>query len=97
MEQVKNNLPALEDRIQHLAESMEKMKLTEYVELLNNKWRLLYVNFISGVARGLGIAVGFTILGALIIYLLQKLVLLNLPVIGGFVAQIIQMVQLKTY
>ena len=72
---------------------MEKMKLAEYVELLGNTKRLLWINFISGVARGLGIAVGFTILFALLVIFLNQLVTLNLPFIGDFLAQIVNMVQ----
>ncbi|AEF94113.1 hypothetical protein Desca_1254 [Desulfotomaculum nigrificans CO-1-SRB] len=98
MEQVKDNVSlALQKRIDQLATNMEKMKLAEYVELLGDTKRLLWVNFISGIARGLGIAVGFTILGAFLLYVLRKLVLLNLPVIGGFIAQVVQMVQIKMY
>lgn len=88
-------LKSLENRLTQLAFNMEKMKLAEYVELLENPRRLLYVNFISGIARGLGIAVGFAILGALIIYILQRLLVLNVPLIGGFIAEIIRFVQLR--
>jgi len=97
MEEVKYGMMSLQDRIDRLATNMEKMKLAEYVELLGDTKRLLWVNFISGIARGLGIAVGFTILGAIVLYFLRKLVLLNLPVIGGFIAQVVQMVQIKMY
>jgi hypothetical protein len=69
------------------------MKLAEYVNLLENPKRLLYINFIAGVARGLGVAVGFAILGAIIIYVLQRVVALNLPIIGKFIAEIVTIVQ----
>ncbi|WP_066634951.1 DUF5665 domain-containing protein [Desulfolucanica intricata] len=88
-------IKSLEERIDKLAVNMEKMKLAEYVDLLEHTKKLLYINFISGVARGLGIAVGFAILGALVIYLLRSLLVLNLPVIGGFIAEIIKIVQLQ--
>ncbi|TEB09440.1 DUF5665 domain-containing protein [Pelotomaculum propionicicum] len=88
-------LKSLQERIADLAVKMEKMKMAEYVQLLNHPWRLLYINFIAGLGRGVGIAVGFTILGAIILYFLKHLVLLNLPWIGGFIAEIVQMVQLK--
>ncbi|TEB06541.1 hypothetical protein Psch_00073 [Pelotomaculum schinkii] len=88
-------LKVLEERIAWLVTSMEKMKLAEYVKLLDNPWRLMYVNFIAGLARGVGIAVGFTILGAVLLYFLRKLVVLNLPWIGGIIAEIVRMVQLK--
>lgn len=86
-------LESLRKKVTDLAINMEKMKLAEYVDLLNSPWRLLWVNFISGIARGLGIAIGFAILGALIIIFLQKLVELNLPVIGGIIADIVEIVQ----
>ncbi|CCO07216.1 DUF5665 domain-containing protein [Desulforamulus hydrothermalis] len=97
MEQLKHQLCALRERIDALARNMEKMKLAEYVALLEDTRRLLWVNFISGIARGLGIAVGFTILGAAVLYFLQKLLLLNLPLVSDFIAQIVQMVQIKMY
>lgn len=88
-----NNIKFLEARIHKLATNMEKMKLAEYVELLENPKRLLWVNFTSGVARGLGIGVGFAVLGAVVIYILKGLV--TVPVIGNFVAQIVEIVQIR--
>lgn len=79
-------------RVEQLALAMEKMKIAEYVEYINDTRKMLAVNFMAGVARGLGMAVGFTILGALVIYMLQKLVLLNLPLIGDFIANIVRLV-----
>lgn len=86
-------LESLRDKVSELATNMEKMKLAEYVDLLHSPWRLLWVNFTSGIARGLGIAVGFAILGAILVIVLRKLVALNLPVIGGFIAEIVDIVQ----
>lgn len=83
----------LEHKIEELGIALEKMKLAEYVELLNRPARLFYINFFAGVARGLGMAVGFTILGALLILTLRKLQVLNLPVIGGLIAEIVRIVQ----
>lgn len=85
----------LQDRVAELALNLEKMKLAEYVELLNNPWRLMYINFLAGLARGVGIAVGFTILGAIVLYFLRQLVMLNLPLIGSFIAEIVKMVQMR--
>lgn len=88
-------LITLQDKIDELALGMEKMKLAEYVRLLENPRRLMYVNFIAGLARGVGIAVGFTILGAVVLYFLRILVMWNLPLIGDFIAEIVRMVQLN--
>jgi len=88
--EVKDKLVA---KIEELSVNIEKMKLAEYVDLLQNPKKLLYINFLAGVARGVGLAVGFTLLGAIVLYILQRLVLLNLPLISDFIADIIWMVQ----
>lgn len=85
----------LQEKIEKLALNMERMKLAEYVDLLDNPWRLLYINFISGVARGLGIAVGFTLLGAMLLFVLQRLAVLNLPLLSDFIAEIVRLVQIQ--
>ncbi len=86
---------ALKDRIEQLSLNLERMKLAEYVELLNRPWRLFYINFTSGLARGLGIAVGFTVLSAIVLIVLQRLMVLNLPGVSNFIAEIVHLVQLQ--
>jgi hypothetical protein len=88
-------LRELKNKIDELIISMEKMKLAEYVTLLERPYRLLYINFLTGIARGLGIAIGFTILGAVLLIILQRLVMLNLPLIGKFIAEIVRLVELN--
>lgn len=83
----------LERKIEELGLAMEKMKLAEYVELLRQPTRLLYLNFLAGIARGLGMAIGFALLGALLIYALRRLAILNLPLIGSFIAELVKIVQ----
>lgn len=85
----------LKQKIDELNIAMEKMKLAEYVELLHSPKRLLYINFIAGIARGIGMAIGFAILGAVLIYMLQRLAILNLPVIGDFIAELVKIVQVQ--
>ena len=46
----------------------------------------------AGLARGFGAAVGFSILGAMIIAILQRIVTTNIPLIGGFLADVVRMV-----
>lgn len=83
----------VERKISKIAEQVEKSGIAEYVELVKRPRRLIYVNFIAGLARGLGMAIGFTVLGALVIYLLSKLAILNLPVISRLIAEIIVLVR----
>ena len=83
----------LDKKIDEIGIALEKTKITEYVDFINNRKRLIYVNFIQGLARGFGMAVGFTLLGALILYMLQELIKLNIPLIGNFITEIVRIVK----
>ncbi len=83
----------IEKKVDKLSENIEKSKIGEYVDLMNDKKRLLFINFLIGISRGFGMAVGFTLLGALAIYLLRMLIDLNLPLIGDFIAELVKIVQ----
>ncbi|WP_073253627.1 DUF5665 domain-containing protein [Caldanaerovirga acetigignens] len=94
MERERENLiRELSLKIDELSVKIEKLNLSEYLELFRNPKRLLYLNFLAGVARGFGMAVGFTLLGALALYILQRVVILNLPLIGDFIAELVRIVQ----
>ncbi|MCX8129978.1 MAG: DUF5665 domain-containing protein [Clostridia bacterium] len=86
-------LRTINKKLDQISLNMEKFKLVDYVYYLENPRKMLFANFIGGLARGVGIAIGFTLLGALIIYFLQLVVKLNLPVIGEFISEIVRIVQ----
>jgi len=86
-------LLGLNRKLEEMVQTMHKIGVAEYVEMLRHPRRLFWINFWSGVARGLGMAIGFTILAAIVLILLQRAILLNLPVIGDFIADIVQIVQ----
>lgn len=92
-EQENSVIRKLTDKVDELSQSMEKMRLAEYVEMLDNPRRLLYINFLIGLARGFGTAIGFTILAAIVLYILQKVILLNIPLLGEFIADLVEIVQ----
>ncbi|WHX47649.1 DUF5665 domain-containing protein [Paenibacillus woosongensis] len=83
------------------AQQLEQSRIIEYAELLYHPWSLIWRNVLAGVARGVGIAIGFTFFAATIIYILQILGALNLPIIGDYIADIVRIVQrqleLKTF
>jgi hypothetical protein len=79
-------------RIAELSLAMDKMNIAEYVEYLKNPRRIIFVNFLGGLARGFGIGIGATILAALFIIILSRIVQLNIPVIGEFIAEIVKTV-----
>jgi len=83
----------LEKKLEYLSDMLERNRISEYVELMEDKRKLLLINFIIGLVRGFGMAIGFTILGALVIYILRMIIDLNLPLIGDFIAEIVKIVQ----
>lgn len=82
-------------KLQDAIEGLDKAAIAEWVELYRNPKRLLYINFLAGVARGFGAAVGFTLIGALLVLFLGHLARLNLPVIGEFIADLARIVQFE--
>lgn len=83
------------EKLEQTIEGMDKAGIAEWVELFRKPYRLLYLNFLAGVARGFGIAVGFTVIGAVFLIILGHLARLNLPIIGEFIADIARIVQLE--
>ena len=76
-------------RLEQFALRLEQSKIAEYMDYLSRPGRMIRLNFLMGVARGFGFAVGLTVLSALIIYILQMVIRLNLPVISKFIADIL--------
>lgn len=99
-----NNKPVNEKPLPTLGETellgkislqLEKAKLGDYITLMQNPFRMISLNFFAGLARGFGFAFGFTILGAIVLYFLQRLLVLNIPVVGGIVTEIVKLVKLN--
>lgn len=88
-------LATLSEKVADLALALEKSSLAEYVELVRRPWSMIWINFLAGMARGLGMAVGFTLLGALVVYLLKNSFVRGLPIIGGFLADLVEIVQIE--
>ncbi|MDR3051399.1 MAG: DUF5665 domain-containing protein [Oscillospiraceae bacterium] len=83
----------LRRRAQELGEALERLQLTEYLRYLDDVRLLLWRNFLSGLARGVGMAVGFTVLGAVLVASLQRIAVDRLPVLGKFLADVVRLVQ----
>ncbi len=86
-------LNKINKKLDEILKRIEANHISEYVELMNNTKKLIWKNFVVGISKGIGIAVGFTILGAIAIYLLRQIVMLNLPVIGAFIKDIMDIVE----
>ena len=83
----------LNDNIEKLINKLENRNLEEIFYILGSKKEIAKRNFIAGIFRGIGIGIGVTIVTAVIIYFLQRLVKLNLPIIGRYIYDIIEIVE----
>jgi len=83
------------EAIDQLMGTLERMRLDEYVSRLSDRRRLVVDNLIIGACRGLGFTLGFSVLGALIAVLLRGVVVDNIPLIGGFLAEVIHAIEAR--
>ncbi|MDI3546392.1 MAG: hypothetical protein PWR10_44 [Halanaerobiales bacterium] len=81
------------EKLDELSERIQSINIAEYIELVRSPRKMLFINFISGLARGLGVAIGATVLGAIFLIILFRLAQTNIPLIAEFVAKIIKIVE----
>lgn len=85
----------INSQLEKLLQHLESLRIAQYIELLERPIRLIMVNFVAGLARGLGIAIGATLIFAIMIEFLRRLLLLHIPGIGNFIAEIIHIVEIR--
>ena len=78
------------ERIDRLLAALE-----EYSRTGGSRRRALWQNLLYGVCRGIGFTLGFSVLGALLAVLLRSLVVDNIPLIGGFLAEVIHAIEAR--
>ena len=90
---MEKQIEKINKKVENIAERMEKLKIAEYIDLLRKPKKFIWINFLAGTARGVGMAIGFTLIAALIVYILTQLAVVNIPIIGDYVAEIAKIVQ----
>ena len=83
------------DLISKLTDTLERMHLDDYLEYVSNRRRMIWNNLLYGVLRGLGFTLGFTVLGALVVVPLRHLLVINIPGIGDFLAEVIHAIEAR--
>ena len=88
-----DDLQGLARRLERLVERMEMLHIDAYLRYIRNWRKRFLMDFLSGIVRGIGFSVGFSSLGALLIYILRNIALANLPLIGRFLAELVRIVE----
>lgn len=97
-ERKENQKPQKEKReklkpIEKLNMETTKSNLIEMSYTLGTKWEIFFKNIWAGIGRGIGFGIGVTIISAILIYILQKIMKLNIPIIGEYISDIVEIVQ----
>lgn len=87
----------LSKNIDKLNQKLENRNLQELMDILGNRREMLKRNFWAGVSRGVGIGIGVTIITAILIVILEKIMTLNIPIIGKYIADVIEIVENNRY
>lgn len=83
----------INEKIDKINNILERSNIIELSYLIGSKREILKRNLIAGIARGVGIGIGVTIVTAIIILILRRLIMLNIPVIGDYIADIVEIVE----
>ena len=78
------------NRIDSLLYMFERSRIMDYMILTDSRRRMFAINFIAGIGKGFGQAIGFSFLTGLVLYIVSKWV--NLPIIGEYIAEFLDMV-----
>lgn len=83
----------LNESIEYLIRILEKGNFIELTYILGSKKEIIKRNLLAGIFRGAGIGIGVTVITAILIMILQKIVTLNIPIIGEYIADIVDIVE----
>ena len=89
-EETKKDLGLIKRYLERLTLTIERSRIREYMMLTDSKRRLFLINFVAGLGKGFGQAIGFTVLAAVVFYFLTAS--MELPIIGEYIARLIDIV-----
>lgn len=81
------------NQLDELARRLENSGIAEYVKLSGNTRRVLWLNFLSGIARGLGFTIGTTIVLAIVYEMVRGLISMNIPYLTELLKEFILLVK----
>lgn len=83
----------INNKIDEINKKLEQSNIIEMSYIMGNKKEIIKRNLLAGIFRGIGIGIGITIISAIIIFFLQRLIRLNIPIIGDYITDIVAIIQ----
>ncbi|MEO0343979.1 MAG: DUF5665 domain-containing protein [Pseudomonadota bacterium] len=87
------NEEAIAGDIEKLHLTLERLEATRFIAMHNSIWQMLWINFLKGVALGLGTVVGATVVLWIIVSVLSQMDFI--PVIGQWAARLIEILETR--
>ena len=78
-------------QVELLLQRLDNAGLTEYVKLSQKTGKILWLNFLSGIARGLGFSIGATLVLAVVYKILARIISMNIPYLTELLQQVMNM------
>lgn len=79
--------------LDQLVKRLDSSGIAEYVKLSQKTGKILWLNFLAGVARGLGFSIGTTLVLAVIYKIVSHIISMNIPYLTELLQKIIGMAQ----
>ena len=89
----RDRIRILNKAIENLSNILEEGNFIELTYILGNKKEIIKRNLIAGIFIGIGIGIGVTVITAILVMILQKIVTLNIPIIGEYIVDIVEIVE----
>lgn len=78
------------EQLERITSRLEHIGITEYVQLSQRTGKILWLSFLSGIARGLGFTVGTALVLAVVFKIVQRLISMNIPYLTEMLNQFIE-------
>lgn len=92
LEDYAKDLGIIRKYLERLILIIERSRIRDYMMLTDSKRRLFAINFVAGLGKGFGQAIGFTILAGIAFYILTTW--MDLPIVGQYIAKLLDIVDI---
>ena len=77
-------------QLEKLADRLERMRFGDYVTNLNKTSRIVWINLMAGISRGVGLTIGATLVIAIIFKIITAVISMNVPYLSPMMQEIKQ-------
>lgn len=77
------------DQIDKLVTRLENTGLQDYIKLSQRTWKILFMNLLSGIARGLGFTLGTAIVLTVVYKIVKYMIQMNIPYLTELLQEIV--------